>query len=150
MLICQRPQGKQLAGLWEFPGGKVETGETPDGAQNAGLFRTVGFVAALTGVAVGGLGAYFGVRAISKNAESVDSGNCAPNNVCNGVGKQTRLDAQSAGNVSTALFIAGGALVAGGLVIVLTSGTAPAAKPRAALAPALSYDGAGVMLQGRF
>ena len=28
VLICKRPQGKQLAGLWEFPGGKVESGET--------------------------------------------------------------------------------------------------------------------------
>ena len=32
VLICQRPQGKQLAGLWEFPGGKVEAGETPEAA----------------------------------------------------------------------------------------------------------------------
>jgi 8-oxo-dGTP diphosphatase len=32
VLICQRPQGKQLAGLWEFPGGKVEPGETPEAA----------------------------------------------------------------------------------------------------------------------
>jgi len=31
VLVCQRPPGKQLAGLWEFPGGKVETGETPEG-----------------------------------------------------------------------------------------------------------------------
>lgn len=30
VLICQRPEGKSLAGLWEFPGGKVETGETPE------------------------------------------------------------------------------------------------------------------------
>ena len=30
VLICQRPEGKQLAGLWEFPGGKVEAGETPE------------------------------------------------------------------------------------------------------------------------
>jgi 8-oxo-dGTP diphosphatase len=30
VLICQRPEGKQLAGLWEFPGGKLEAGETPE------------------------------------------------------------------------------------------------------------------------
>ena len=30
VLICQRPEGKNLAGLWEFPGGKVEHGETPE------------------------------------------------------------------------------------------------------------------------
>ena len=30
VLICQRPPGKPLAGLWEFPGGKVEPGETPE------------------------------------------------------------------------------------------------------------------------
>lgn len=32
VLIAQRPEGKQLAGLWEFPGGKVELGETPEAA----------------------------------------------------------------------------------------------------------------------
>lgn len=32
VLICRRPEGKQLAGLWEFPGGKVEPGETPEQA----------------------------------------------------------------------------------------------------------------------
>jgi 8-oxo-dGTP diphosphatase len=30
VLIAQRPQGKSMAGLWEFPGGKVETGERPE------------------------------------------------------------------------------------------------------------------------
>jgi 8-oxo-dGTP diphosphatase len=30
VLIAQRPEGKSLAGLWEFPGGKVEQGETPE------------------------------------------------------------------------------------------------------------------------
>jgi 8-oxo-dGTP diphosphatase len=30
VLIAQRPQGKTLPGLWEFPGGKVEPGERPE------------------------------------------------------------------------------------------------------------------------
>jgi 8-oxo-dGTP diphosphatase len=32
LLIQQRPPGKPFAGLWEFPGGKVEEGETPEAA----------------------------------------------------------------------------------------------------------------------
>ncbi|MYZ49537.1 (deoxy)nucleoside triphosphate pyrophosphohydrolase [Propylenella binzhouense] len=32
VLIAQRPEGKPMAGLWEFPGGKIEAGETPEDA----------------------------------------------------------------------------------------------------------------------
>ena len=32
VLLSQRPEGKTLAGLWEFPGGKVDPGETPEQA----------------------------------------------------------------------------------------------------------------------
>ena len=32
VLLAQRPEGKAMAGLWEFPGGKVDPGETPEAA----------------------------------------------------------------------------------------------------------------------
>ena len=32
VLIAQRPEGKTMAGLWEFPGGKIEKGESPETA----------------------------------------------------------------------------------------------------------------------
>ncbi len=32
VLLAERPAGKSMAGLWEFPGGKIEAGETPEAA----------------------------------------------------------------------------------------------------------------------
>ena len=32
VLLAQRPEGKSMAGLWEFPGGKIDPGETPEAA----------------------------------------------------------------------------------------------------------------------
>ena len=32
VLVAQRPEGKSMAGLWEFPGGKIEADETPEAA----------------------------------------------------------------------------------------------------------------------
>ena len=45
VLIGQRPEGKALAGLWEFPGGKVEPGETPEDALIRELEEELGIVA---------------------------------------------------------------------------------------------------------
>ncbi|MEG3122689.1 (deoxy)nucleoside triphosphate pyrophosphohydrolase [Sphingomonas sp. GB1N7] len=51
VLVQQRPPGKQMAGLWEFPGGKVESGETPEAALVRELAEELGIkvdAAALT------------------------------------------------------------------------------------------------------
>jgi len=42
VLIAQRPEGKSMAGLWEFPGGKVEEGETPEAALIRELHEELG------------------------------------------------------------------------------------------------------------
>ena len=42
VLLAQRPEGKSMAGLWEFPGGKVEEGETPEAALIRELHEELG------------------------------------------------------------------------------------------------------------
>ena len=42
VLLAQRPEGKSMAGLWEFPGGKVEDGETPESALIRELHEELG------------------------------------------------------------------------------------------------------------
>ena len=42
VLLAQRPEGKSMAGLWEFPGGKVEKGETPEAALVRELYEELG------------------------------------------------------------------------------------------------------------
>lgn len=42
IMAYQRPEGKQLAGKWEFPGGKLEEGESPEAALERELMEELG------------------------------------------------------------------------------------------------------------
>lgn len=46
VLVQQRPPGKSMAGLWEFPGGKVEPGEGPEEALAREIYEELGIVVA--------------------------------------------------------------------------------------------------------
>ncbi len=46
VLLAQRPEGKRLAGKWEFPGGKVEAGESPEEALVRELEEELGITVA--------------------------------------------------------------------------------------------------------
>ncbi len=133
------------------PPSPTPTTPTRDAPPSSGFpYRTVGLVTLLTGVAVGGVGAYFGVTAIDKNQESINNG-CNTADICDPRGKATRLEARSDGNVSTALFIVGGVVAASGLAIVLFGPSKPnATNPPVTMAPALGREVAGLSMSGRF
>lgn len=88
---------------------------------------------AITGAGVVGLGvgAAFGAIAMSKNGASNEGGHCDAQSFCDATGKQARLDALSAANVSTAGFIAGGVAAAAGVILIVV-GKSPSA-PQTAL-----------------
>jgi hypothetical protein len=112
---------------------------SPDRARHQIAGVTVGAL----GVVMLGVGTGFGVDAASKLSRSNDAGHCDAHNLCDGTGLALRHDAIGSATISTVGFIAGGALLAGGAVLVLTA-PAAAAKIDLALAPG------SLIVSGRF
>ncbi|MEO8903498.1 MAG: hypothetical protein ABI488_14845 [Polyangiaceae bacterium] len=91
--------------------------------------RTASYVVGGLGVVAGfGLGTYFGLSALSKNNAAKAS--CDGNN-CWGEGYTERNEARDAGTLSTIAFVAGGALVATGVVLFLVSSPNKEPNPEA-------------------
>lgn len=110
------------------------------------------------GVGVGGVGlvglvvgAVFGARAISNNNASKEQ--CSPidPSFCNDLGLSLRHDAKAAGTVSTVGIVAGAALVAGGVVLMVTApGAGKKEAARLELVPGVGVGEAGMTLRWRW
>jgi hypothetical protein len=124
------------------PGPPVEATST-----RTSMVQQAGLIAAGAGVLGIGIGTYFGIKAIHENNSSSDG--CA-GNACYPDAKQTRLDARSDGNVSTAAFVAGGALLIGGAAMYVLGGDAAVGRGRIQAAPVLGKGQMSVALRGTF
>lgn len=83
--------------------------------------RIVSYVVGGVGVVGVGIGSVFGGLAMSKLNASNAAGDCAPDNHCSAAGATLRYAAEDRATVSTIGFIAGGALLAGGVVLFFTA-----------------------------
>jgi hypothetical protein len=115
-------------------------------APSAFPWRTVGLVAAGAGVVTLGVGSYFGVEAKSKNDQSNSNGGCNGND-CSAAAAQIRRDAISAGNTSTVLFVVGGVLAAGGIVLWLVAPSSEGSTG-VSVTPVALGAGGGLVLGG--
>jgi len=113
--------------------------------------RYVGYVAGGLGIVGLGFGAIFGLRASSKLSDSKkdpDGTGCDSQDFCGDAGKQARGDAQSAATLSTVGFVAGGALLAAGIALVVFGRSSTSTT--ATLAPMVGINSGGAFLHGRF
>jgi hypothetical protein len=123
-------------------------GAVDEGPRDPGKTRRfLGIGVGAAGIAMVGVGAVFGLRAKSKWDESKD--HCNDQVECDQTGVDLVNSAQSAGTVSTVLFIGGGLAIAGGVVLFLT---APKSNPEEAvsLTPVVAPGFTGVSLRGGF
>jgi hypothetical protein len=128
-------------------------GETPtwatterDTTPSALPLRPIGIATGAAGIVALGVSTYFAVRAASKNSDSKTD--CL-GDVCGTTGRQQRLDALSAANVSTVMFVVGAVLAAGGVTLFVL-GKPTESKPTIAAVPTVDKQGAGFALSGSF
>lgn len=116
--------------------------------------RIAGLVTAGLGVVSIGAGVFFGLDAMGKNSDADGECDTANPTACSTAGVELGQDAESSANLSTAFWVAGGALVAVGAVLYFVEpfGGGDTEDSQLALRPVVSADGrqAGLWLQGGF
>ena len=113
--------------------------------------RWLGYSLAGAGLVGLGVAGGFGYHAYNRNQQSLDECSSANANACTTSGNRLRDDAQRAAAISTVLAASGGALLVGGITLVLL---APSTAHRSATSlrvrTAVGEDGAGAGLEGAF
>jgi PEGA domain len=119
---------------------------TPPPKHGLSTGQTLGLVVGGVGVIGLGLGTYFGVRAVSKNSDA--EGYCNAKSMCAQQGLDLTDKAKKDATAANVAFAAGGALVAIGGIVFLSSGSGNA--DRVALVPVLGPSSAAASISGRF
>ncbi len=130
----------------------TETTTSPEGASTWSSQKTLGLVAGGVGVIGLGIGAGFGLASKAKHDDADTNGHCIGDR-CDAEGIDLRHQAVTNGTISTVAFVAGGVLVAGGLVLFLTAPkserASTAARARIQAAPMVGST-SGFMVRGSF
>jgi serine/threonine-protein kinase len=133
------------------PGVGVEPVTAPERSERSNTQSVVGYVVGGVGIVGLALGGVFAYRAYDKNQQSLDQCRKGEPNACTEDGAALRKSAQSSGTIATAATIAGGALVATGITLLISAPSRRetahgSARPRtsAILSPS------GVFVQGEF
>lgn len=123
----------------------------PVRTESSNTQRVVGYVVGGVGVAGLAVGGVFAFRAYDKNQESLDQCKKGDPTACTPEGAALRKSAQSSGTIATAATIAGGALVATGITLLISapSRRETALGPARPRTSAYLYPG-GVLVQGEF
>lgn len=116
-----------------------------EGPRDGSVQRTAGLVAGGLGIVGVGIGSFFGLRAIQKNDDASKS--CSGSTCTTQAGVDQTNDALNAARISNVAFIAGGALLAGGVVLYLT---APKQQEVAEVRVAPTVGGAQLSFGGSF
>jgi serine/threonine-protein kinase len=135
--------GTPTSGIAPLSPLRTEPAEAPQGS----TLRTAGWVVGGFGVLGLGLGTVFALQASGKNSDSKKD--CTAD-ICGDAGYTNRTDAISAGNRATVGFLLGGALVAGGVTMILLGGSGDSSKGASLQAsPTFGMGSMGLMLKGR-